>query len=175
MMFNYTTFNIFIVSAIICMILLYAQNVLLLSEWYDIKRRYQRTIRPLYFKANYVRKEKRGTNMALVYELTCLPPVDHDVVERRLTVKVNGDVKSTDVYSSETTNLGEKTFIEGDNVLLTLVDVDDVGNVSEPAVVEFVAADTLPPAMPGFSVTLVRELPPVKPEVEETEGDEDVE
>lgn len=98
--------------------------------------------------------------MSLVYEVSCAAPVDHDVVERRLTVKVNGEVVSTDVYGGSTTSLGEKTFVEGDSVVLTLIDVDDAGNYSEPAVVEFVAADTLPPSMPGLSVLLVRENAP---------------
>jgi hypothetical protein len=41
---------------------------------------------------------------------------------------------------------------------MTLVDTDDAGNPSAPAVVEFVAMDTIPPAMPGsFGVTLVGE------------------
>lgn len=95
--------------------------------------------------------------MGLVYELTCAPPVDADVMERRLTVKVNGVVVATDFYASNVSNLGERTFVQGDNVVLSLVDVDDVGNVSEPAVVEFVATDTIAPSVPGLDVKLVRE------------------
>lgn len=102
--------------------------------------------------------------MSLVYEVSCAAPVDHDVVERRLTVRVNGEVVSTDVYASSATSLGERSFVEGDNVVLTLVDVDDAGNYSEPAMVEFVAADTLPPSTPGLSVLLVRENPAVDPD-----------
>lgn len=95
--------------------------------------------------------------MSLVYQITCAAVVDPDVVERRLVVAVNGDVVSTDIYSATSVDLGEKTFEQGDNVKLSLVDVDDVGNVSEPAIVEFVAADTLPPSMPSIGITLVRE------------------
>lgn len=95
--------------------------------------------------------------MPLVYEVTCDAPVDNDVVERRLTVSVNGEVVSTDVYSNTTTSLGERSFAQGDVVALKLVDVDDVGNVSEPAIVEFTANDTIAPSVPGLSVVLVRE------------------
>lgn len=95
--------------------------------------------------------------MPLVYEITCAAPVDLDVAERRLIVTVNGETVSTDVYQGDSLNLGEKSFNQGDNVVLSLVDVDDVGNVSTPATVEFVAADTLPPSTPTFNVVLVRE------------------
>ncbi len=95
----------------------------------------------------------------LVYKVSVGPVVDADVVERQLVVAVDGtatdDVK---VFPADTTELGEISVPQGASVVLTLVDVDDAGNRSEPAVLEFVAADTLPPAQPGaFGVTLVRE------------------
>ncbi len=122
-----------------------------------IRRKRTRTKRPLCFKYHFVRKEKKDTYMSLVYELTCAPTTEVDVVERRLVVNVNGEVVSTDTYSKDTTSLGERSFAQGDNVVLSLVDVDDVGNVSEPAIVEFTAMDTIAPSTPGLSVTLVRE------------------
>lgn len=100
---------------------------------------------------------KKEINMGLVYELTCAAPVDADVMERRLTVTVNGVVLGTDVFSSDVTNLGERSFVHGDSVVLSLVDVDDVGNVSEPAVVTFVASDTIAPSSPALNVQLLRE------------------
>ena len=95
--------------------------------------------------------------MGLVYELTCAAPVDADVMERRLTVTVNGVVLGTDVFSSDVTNLGERSFVHGDSVVLSLVDVDDVGNMSEPAVVTFVASDTIAPSSPALNIQLLRE------------------
>lgn len=96
--------------------------------------------------------------MALVYEITCGAPTDADVVERRLSVTVNGSLVTVDVHPGNAVHLGEKAFDQGDNVVLSLVDVDDVGNVSEPALVEFVAQDTVPPAMPSIlGAVLVRE------------------
>lgn len=135
------------------LLLLLVQSIILKI----IKRKRLRTLRPFYFKSKYVRTIKKGNTMALVYEITCAPPVDADVTERRLTVTVNGEVFSTDVYGGSVVSFGEKAFKQGDNVVLNLVDVDDVGNVSEPAIVEFVANDTIPPSVPGLSVALVRE------------------
>lgn len=116
-----------------------------------------RTIHPLAFKTVLVRKEK-GIDMALVYNVTAAPVTDSDVVERRLTATVNGTAGETKVYPSDTTSFGEFSFAQNDNVVLTLVDVDDAGNVSTPAVVDFTATDTLPPSAPGqLGVALVRE------------------
>jgi hypothetical protein len=51
--------------------------------------------------------------------------------------------------------------------MLSLVDVDDVGNTSPPATLEFVATDTIPPEVPGgFTVSLVREVEDVTPSPE---------
>jgi hypothetical protein len=117
-----------------------------------------RTIHPQAFRAKCVRQVKRGKYMALVYNVTAGSVVDADVVNRRLSVVVNGVDRGTNEYPADTTSFGELSFSDNDSVVLTLVDVDDAGNSSSPAVVEFVAADTLPPAQPGdFGVTLVRE------------------
>ena len=96
--------------------------------------------------------------MALVYAVTAGAPVDADVVERQLSIVVNGESVSTKSFAGAATELGEVTFSDGDNVTMTLVDLDDAGNRSKPAVADFVAADTIPPAQPGsFGITLVRE------------------
>lgn len=137
----------------VLLVVLLESSIIFLS-YYSMKWRRQSELRPLFIKYSFLKKE---LDMGLVYELTCAPPVDADVMERRLTVKVNGAVVATDFYASNVSNLGERTFVQGDNVVLSLVDVDDVGNVSEPAVVEFVATDTIAPSVPGLDVKLVRE------------------
>lgn len=105
--------------------------------------------------------------MALVYNLSCGLPLDSDVVERRLTVVVNGKVNPVSVFSKDTADFGEFTFTQDDEVVLSLVDVDDAGNTSPPATLEFVATDTLPPETPGgFVVSLVREVEDVTPSPE---------
>ena len=123
-------------------------------SYYSMKWKRKIELRPLFIKYKFIKKE---IDMGLVYEITCASPVDSDVVERRLTVTVNGTSVSTDVYAGNVTNLGERTFVQGDNVSLSFVDVDDVGNISDPAVVDFIANDTIAPSVPGLEIKLVRE------------------
>lgn len=109
---------------------------------------------PVGFKYKLLEK-----NDMLVYGLSVGAVVDSDVVKRVLTVEVDGELLETREFSPESTDLGEVNVIEGASVNLALVDVDDAGNVSEPAFVRFVAADTIPPAVPGgFGVQLLREV-----------------
>lgn len=97
--------------------------------------------------------------MALVYSVTAGAPVDADVVARELSVSVNGTPVGEPVsLDGKATELGEIKVEQGAKVLLTLVDIDDAGNRSQPATLEFEAADTIAPAQPGsFGVTLARE------------------
>ena len=102
----------------------------------------------------------KGETMAnvLTYRVSVNAPVDGDVVSRELTVTVNG-VESTVVTTVGTaTDLGSVEVPQDALVVLSLVDVDDAGNKSPPATVEFTAVDTLAPSQPGgFNVTLVSE------------------
>lgn len=96
--------------------------------------------------------------MALIYSVSAGPVVDKDVVTRELSVVVDGGQPATTTFPSTATELGEVKVEQGGKVVLSLVDIDDAGNRSQPATVEFVAADTIPPAKPGeFGVNLVRE------------------
>jgi hypothetical protein len=98
------------------------------------------------------------TSMALVYTVSAGPAVDADVTGRQLTVVVNGEVLSTIELAGSATDLGEIKVEQNANVALSLVDIDDAGNRSQAAVLDFVATDTIPPAQPGlFGVTLARE------------------
>lgn len=115
-----------------------------------------RSIHPAAFSATFLKKD--NIFMALVYNVTAGPVVDSDVVERRLSVSVNGEVRSNAPYAPETTTFGELSFSDNDSVVLTLVDVDDAGNVSSPATLEFVALDTVAPSQPGeLGVAFMRE------------------
>lgn len=147
--------SILLYLIILCQIILIARQMYLIGEFKKNVRR------PLMFRSKYLfSKRVKGEDMALVYNFSCDAPVDGDVVERRVTVTVNGENVSTDPYAPDTVDFGEFTFAQDDSVVVSLVDVDDAGNVSDPAVLEFVATDTLPPVVPGgFSVALVREVP----------------
>jgi hypothetical protein len=96
--------------------------------------------------------------MALVYSVTAGAPVDGDVVSRELTTVVGGEVVSTKFFPGSDVLLGEVSVPQDSQVVLTLVDIDDAGNRSQAAVVEFTATDSIAPAQPGsFGVSLVRE------------------
>lgn len=94
----------------------------------------------------------------LTYSIVVDAPVDADVVSRELVVTVDGVAQDPIVFGGTTTDLGTVDVPEGANVVLALTDIDDAGNVSDPAVVDFVAADTLRPGQPGaFTVSLIAE------------------
>jgi len=106
----------------------------------------------------WVRFKRKEPDMALVYAVTAGAPVDADVVSRELTAVVNGEVLFTQSLDGKATSLGEVKVPQDSSVTLTLVDIDDAGNRSQPAVVEFVATDTIAPVQPGaFGVTVLRE------------------
>lgn len=94
----------------------------------------------------------------LSYTVTAALPVDADVVSRLLTITVNGEDMGTVDVPVDATELSVFSAPQDADVTLTLVDVDDAGNKSEPAVYSFVATDTIAPAQPGgLGVTLTGE------------------
>lgn len=96
----------------------------------------------------------------LTYVVNVAAPLDKDVVQRELIVTANGDVVTTRVLAGSSVDLGAFTVPQNANVTITVTDTDDAGNRSEPAVIDFVAVDTLSPQMPGgINVTLVSETP----------------
>jgi hypothetical protein len=106
-------------------------------------------------------KKLRGEYMAnvLTYSVSAAAPVDGDVVTRLLTLVVNGEDQGTaELPATAADNLSVFSVPQDAEVVLTLVDVDDAGNKSEPAVLTFTATDTIPPQQPGaLGVTLVSE------------------
>lgn len=94
----------------------------------------------------------------LRYSVSVAAPVDADVVKRVLTVGVDYTDRDPVEFDGTTTDLGEIVVPQDSQVTLTLVDVDDAGNESEPARLAFTATDTLPPQQPGaLGVMLVSE------------------
>jgi hypothetical protein len=136
---------------------LWTDDKILFKILKQLRKMNTRTIRPIAFNKFLVRKEG-GDVMALIYNVTAGPVSDKDIVERRLAITVNGETRNSSPFAPDVTNFGELSFSQGDNVVISLVDVDDAGNVSQPATLEFTAADTIAPAKPGeFGVTLSRE------------------
>jgi hypothetical protein len=120
----------------------------------ELRRQSMWLRRPQRLRVRLIRQEN---DMALVYAVSAAAPVDSDVVERRLTIEVDGVVEMRTLPPSAT-ELGEIKVARDAEVLLALVDADGSGNVSESATFEFVAVDTIPPAKPGeFGVSLLRQ------------------
>lgn len=110
----------------------------------------------------------------LTYRVSAPVSVSKDVVNRLLTLSVNGKDEGIATLPGNATELSVFSVPQNAEVVLTLVDVDDAGNKSEAATLSFVAVDTIPPAAPGgLGVTLVGEThvepetpaDPVEPEV----------
>ena len=107
----------------------------------------------------FISKTKGGV-MAniMVYGLTAGSAGAADVVERRLSVTVNSEVVENRTYAGDIVDLGELKVAQDADVSLALVDVDDVGNVSSPAIYVFKATDSIAPPVPGsFGVNILRE------------------
>lgn len=82
--------------------------------------------------------------------LVKLPPKSApDVVRRILTVNIGEDNQTGIDTDKELTEFGPLTGDEGAAIKITLVDVDNAGNQSEPSVFEGVLADTFAPPAPG--------------------------
>ena len=96
----------------------------------------------------------------LIYEIMMgQVAASSDVTERHVKTIVNGKEQGVVVLERNSVKIGGLRFNDGDKVRLELRDVDYSGNYSEPAVVEFVAADTIAPDVPtGFGVLLVAEI-----------------
>lgn len=94
----------------------------------------------------------------LIYSIDVSPTVDKDVVSRKLTIYVNASITHDQLYPRETTNFGNFGFNHNDVVKISVADIDDAGNVSEPIISEFIALDTVPPQKPTYiNVNFVKE------------------
>ena len=125
----------------------------------QLKRLNMRLSVPYALGVKFVSKTKGGI-MAniMVYGVTAGSAGASDVVERRLTVTVNSEVVENRTYAGDIVDLGELKVAQDADVSLALVDVDDVGNVSSPAMYVFKATDSIAPPVPGsFGVNIIRE------------------
>lgn len=78
-----------------------------------------------------------------------------DVVSRELTVDIGGQTQVLELDADQT-EVPSLVGLQGDKVVLSLVDVDDAGLRSEASVIEAVLEDTFAPPKPGvlgFEVT----------------------
>jgi hypothetical protein len=97
----------------------------------------------------------------LVFTIRLPEPGAPDVVSRKVTVILNGQETLFDgAVTPETSVLGPFSGHDNDAVNVTLVDVDDAGNISPEQGVQFILEDTIPPPKPGQpTLTVVAEVP----------------
>lgn len=84
----------------------------------------------------------------LIYTLTATKPEDIDVVSRKLDVYVNGVRASSKTYDANTETFDSLVVSHNDQIKAYLYDIDHADNISEPAVLEFIAFDTIAPKKP---------------------------
>jgi len=107
-----------------------------------------------------ITSERNATGMAdiISFNVSLPPKSAPDVVSRELSVKVGDNPAETRVYPPEAL---VATGFEGPQdigVQISLVDIDDSGNRSEPSVLGFLLADLVPPPTPGtLGIVVVQE------------------
>lgn len=119
---------------------------------------------PQSLSVRQIEKDDEAMADTMTYEITVGAPAANDVVSRELTVVVDGLYRDPVVFPAYEVSLGRVTVPQDADVVISLVDVDDAGNRSDPAVVSFQALDVVPPPAPGgLSITVVGEthVPPV--------------
>jgi hypothetical protein len=87
-------------------------------------------------------------NMALKFKVVLPTELTPDVINRELTVTINGETQVQNV-AKETAEVGDFEGPDGAIVELSLVDVDDAGNRSDASVLTTSLTDTIAPAKPG--------------------------
>ena len=81
-----------------------------------------------------------------------------DVVQREITVLPNGGSKRVITVTPETTEIQDQVGDQGETGVISLVDIDDSNNRSEPAEINYQLSDTIASPKPGtFSITVVAE------------------
>lgn len=88
-------------------------------------------------------------------------PPGADVVSRNLSVFVNGSLQQVVSCGPMDSAFPPVSVPQGANIRFEVTNVDDGGNSSPPATLDFTATDTIPPPQPtGVSFNLVSESGP---------------
>lgn len=77
--------------------------------------------------------------MQTIHNLTAYRAEDY-IIERRLLIKINGQIGPKQIYDSNTTNLGQFYFDRNANIDLTLIDYNDVGKIAYTKSYNFVSS-----------------------------------
>lgn len=105
---------------------------------------------------------ERSTDMADKLKfVVSVPAAEGDVVRRALAVTLpDGSVQTSQLAGKDAAESDEFEVDQDSIVKVSVVNVDDAGNESEPRVAEFTIKDTIPPAQPGeLTVRVTGEVP----------------
>lgn len=103
----------------------------------------------------------------IVFSVKLGAPKAADVVKRRVEVTVNSVPLFNEYVDVTETEIGPFGGEEGSTVTVTVVDVDNAGNESQPVVLTDTLKDVFSPPAPDASIVLLREEFVVEPEQEE--------
>jgi hypothetical protein len=113
---------------------------------------------PQSLSVRQIERDDEAMADTMTYEITVGAPAANDVVSRELTVVVDGVYRDPVVLPAYEVNFGRISVPQDSSVVVSLVDLDDSGNRSEPATLSFQAIDVVPPPAPGgLNVTVVGE------------------
>lgn len=108
-----------------------------------------------------------GESDMLQFKLLLPPPGAKDVVERKLSVSVNGSPTINVSYPGSATESEVIACPDDAEVNGTLVDIDDRGNQSPASEFSFVVTDTIAPPKPGeIGLQVVAEVDDPPPQEE---------
>jgi hypothetical protein len=94
--------------------------------------------------------QRKVGKMSFIQFKIVLPPVaDADAVDRELSVQIGDGEPEVESVGIETREVYGHEGPQDSTVRLSLVNIDDAANRSEPSVLEAVLTDTVPPAQPG--------------------------
>lgn len=105
---------------------------------------------------------ERHTDMADKLKfVVAVPAADGDVVKRLLSVELpDGELLEAEVAGKDAVESAEFEVDQDVSVKISVVNVDDAGNKSEPREQTFLILDTIAPAQPGeLGVRVVSETP----------------
>lgn len=97
----------------------------------------------------FTQKWRNGTVDTIKFKVILPELVDADVVSRELTVQVADLPPAVSTVDKLTTEVDGFSGEQNAPVKISLIDIDDAGNRSEPSVLEASLLDTFPPAKPG--------------------------
>lgn len=108
--------------------------------------------------------------MKLTYQIFAKPVVYGNTANRKLVVEVNGGEIANNSYFYSYESFGEYTFVEGDEVLVSLTELDSKGKENATTSIEFIAEKNA--VIPKDNILYVNFVKEEQEEVEEKDDND---